>query len=213
MKQLKGGVFLVLSLMILQLGATQKLCAQFQANKIDIYLDAGVGLPSGPASFTQYSEAGWGFGGGISYEIRPSVKVQLYGQYHRFKFDEDGAEATQPISGDITLVDGSPSDMYNLMLNAIYEYELPQVPTLTYISIGGGFFRAVRPDFDIQAGDETVTIEQRSQSSAGFNGAIGVRHALSEGVSIYGEAKFVTSLFVDQNIQYFPLSVGIMFGL
>ncbi len=53
--------------------------------------------------------------------------------------------------------------------------------------------------------------EQRSESTMGINGSVGLRHALGNRFSVYAEAKFVTSLFVDRRTQYFPLSVGIMF--
>ncbi len=181
------------------------------SDKIDVYIDVGAGIPANPANFTQNWKTGYGIGGGGSYEIRPSVKLQLYGQYYRFSFDEDGARENVNVPEAITGVDGAEAEIFTAMLNAIYEYRLPGVPTLTYASVGAGFFRSVRSDFTVTTAEESFTFDQRSESTLGVNGAVGLRHALSNSLSVYAEAKFVTSFFVNRRTQYFPLSVGIIF--
>lgn len=135
----------------------------------------------------------------------------MYGQYYRFSFDEDGARENVSVPESITGVDGVEAEIFTAMLNAIYEYRLPGVPTLTYASVGAGFFRSVRGDFTVTTAEDTYPFDQRSESTLGINGALGLRHALGETVSVYAEVKFVTSFFVDRRTQYLPLSVGIMF--
>ena len=147
-------------------------------DKIDFYVDVGPGIPAAPTNFTQNWNVGYGIGGGVSYEIRPSVKLQLYGQYHRFSFDKSGAREGVNIPETITGIDGAEAEVFNVMLNAIYEYPLPGVPTLTYISIGSGFFRSVRSDFEITTEQQTIPFNQRTESTLGVNGALGLRHAL-----------------------------------
>lgn len=202
-------VTIVLAL-FLQLGVIDRAEAQ-PSSKINYYLDVGTGIPAAPSNFTQNWNVGYGIGAGISYEIRPSVKLQLFSQYHRFGFDEEGARDNVTVSQSIIKVDGAEAKIFNVMLNAIYEYKVPGVQTLTYASVGAGFFRSVRSDFTVTTANDTFMFDQRSESTMGINGAVGLRHELGNRLSVYAEAKFVTSLFVDRRTQYFPLSVGIMF--
>src|SRR5690625_688388 len=157
-------------------------------DKIDFYVDVGPGIPAAPTHLTQNWNVGYGIGGGISYEISPPAKVQRYGQYHRFSFDKSGARDGVNMPETMTGIDGDEADIFNGMPNAIYEYPLPGVPTLTYVSIGSGFFRSVRSDFEITTEQQTISFNQRSESTLGVNGALGLRHALAETVSVYAEA-------------------------
>ena len=182
-----------------------------QSDKIDYYVDVGAGIPVNPSNFTQNWNIGYGAGVGVSYEVQPNVKLQLYGQYYRFGFDEEGARDNVNVSQTITGIDGVEANMYSMMLNAIYEYKLPGISTSTYFSVGAGYFRVVRSDFTVTTSDDTFNIDQNSGSSLGVNGAVGIRRALSRNLSMYVEAKFVTGLFVDNRTQYLPLSVGIIF--
>lgn len=208
MKNLPALVLLLIGILVFQPLQTKTASAQ-SSDKIDFYIDVGLGIPAAPSNFTQNWNVGYGIGSGISYEIRPSVKLQLYSQYYRFGFDEEGARDNVNIPQSITGIDGAEAEVFNVMLNAIYEYELPGVPTLTYVSIGSGFFRSVRSDFTVTTAEETFMFDQRSESTLGVNGALGLRHALGEAISVYAEVKFVTSLLVDRRTQYLPLSVGI----
>lgn len=210
MRNLYSSIFTILCFVLLQLANAGGARAQ-SADKIDYYLDIGAGIPAAPASFPQNWNTGYGIGGGVSYEVQPSVKLQLYGQYYRFGFDEDGARDDVNVPQTITGIDGATADLYHLMLNIIYEFELPGIPTSTYFSVGSGYFRAVRSDFTISTSDETFEIEQNSGSSLGVNGAVGLRHALNNNLTIYAEAKFVTGLFVDRRTQYVPISLGLQF--
>lgn len=97
------------------------------------------------------------------------------------------------------------------MLNFIYEYSLPQVATTPYFSLGSGYFKAWRNDIVVQTADDKFILDQNSGSTLGVNGAIGIRQAVSNAVSVKLEAKFVTGLFVDRRTQYVPISLGVQF--
>ncbi|MDR8390025.1 hypothetical protein NC796_02665 [Aliifodinibius sp. S!AR15-10] len=178
---------------------------------MNYYLDVGIGIPASLANFTQNWNATYGAGAGISYEIRPSVKPQLYSQYHRFSFDEDGARVKVNVPQSITDIDGAEAEIFTAMLNGIYEYELPRVSTLTYASVGAVFFRSIRRDFTVSTANDTFTFDQRSESTLGISGTVGLRHAINDNFAAYAEAKVVTSFFVDRRTQYFPISIGIPF--
>lgn len=180
-------------------------------DKVDFYVQAGAGIPAAPNNFTENYKIGYGFGAGVSYTVRPSVKLQLLGQYHRFSFDEDGALDNVNVSQSVTGIDGADASMVSLMLNVIYEYELPGIPTSTYVSVGAGYLRAARDDFTITTPEETFNIDQNSGSSLAVNGAVGLKRALNDNLSVNLEAKFVTGLFIDNRTQYVPLSIGIIF--
>lgn len=210
MKTSYFSVGVIIIALFLDLGIVDRAGAQ-ASDKVNYYLDIGTGIPASPTNFTQNWNVGYGAGIGISYEIRPSIKLQLYGQYHRFSFDEDGARENVSVPQSVTDIDGAQAEIFTAMLNVIYEYELPGVPTSTYASAGAGFFRSVRRNFTVSTANDTFTFDQRSESTLGLNGAVGLRHALSEKLAAYAEAKFVTSFFVDRKTQYFPISIGIIF--
>ncbi len=210
MKNLPALVLLFIGLLFFQPLQTKTANAQ-SLDRINFYIDVGAAIPTHPVNFTENWNVGYGIGAGASYEIRPLIKLQLYGQFYRFGFDEDEARKSVNVPEAITGIEGNEAEIFTVMLNAVYEYRLPGSSAVTYGSVGAGFFRSVRSDFDVITADETFTINQVSSSSPGVNAAVGIRYALSSGVSLYAEAKFVTSIFVDRRTQYFPFSVGIMF--
>jgi opacity protein-like surface antigen len=196
--------------LFMQFAAVDKAAAQTD-KKIKYYLNVGAGIPAAPSNFTTNWNIGYGIGAGVSYEIRPSVDLQLLWQYHRFGFDEDGARNGVDVPQAIIGIDGAEAEIFTGMLNVIYDYTLPGVPTSTYVSIGAGFFHSALSDFTVATANDSFFFNQRSKSTAGVNGALGIRHSLSDNTSLYAEAKFVTSLFVNRRNQYFPISVGVIF--
>jgi len=208
MKIIRSTFLFLSGLLVYTFGYINQAKAQ-KVGKISYTVDASIGIPAGPYSFTQNWNTGYGFGGGISYEVQPSVMIQLYGQYHRFGLDKKGVRNNSNSPQTVTGINDVTAETFHIMLNFIYEYKLPQVTPTPYISLGSGFFKAWRNDIVVQTADDEFILDQNSGSTLGVNGAVGLRHAVSNAVSVKLEAKFVTGLFVDRRTQYVPISLGV----
>jgi hypothetical protein len=167
----------------------------------------GVGLPSGPDSFTDSATLGLGGGIGVGLFVLPALMLQASVDYTTFGVDEEGLRERFARPPDTLVIGGETSTFY---ASASVRFDLLSLPLVRpYVLGGAGFFR-ILPD-DVQF--DNVLVELEPENTVGFHGGVGVDVSLGPLINVFAEAIYVAGLTEDQATSFFPFRAGLVFEL
>jgi hypothetical protein len=154
------------------------------AQHASLSIGGGGMKPSG--DYATVDNMGWELMGAVEVSIPASpFAVRVDGMY-----GETSHQGSTLLTGSTKLSGGSVS--------AVYRIGAPAVPVRAYLLAGAGYYRA--------------DIEGTSQSKPGLGGGAGVSLGIGP-MKVFGEARYMTVLTSGSSLNFFPISVGLTFGL
>jgi hypothetical protein len=167
------------------------------AQGAEFSLGGGVGVPL--SDFDDEAKLGWHGLAAISFVPTGwPIGIQIDGQYHQFKLDED------------VVGPGSLKDRMILgTANIVYKFKTSETSPVRPYLIGGGGVYNVKTTGSSDVG--TVLDTDNSRTKFGINGGAGFDFkAGSAGVFI--EGRFHNIFFPGSDLTFIPITVGVRFG-
>ncbi|HUR94536.1 MAG TPA: outer membrane beta-barrel protein [Gemmatimonadales bacterium] len=169
-----------------------------RAQGAEFSLGGGVGLPL--SDFDDFSKTGWHGLAAVSFVPTGwPVGIQVDGQFHQFKLDED--------------VVGS-DDLKNRFLlgtaNLVYKFKTSEDSKFRPYLIGGGGVYNVKTTGQDDVGGVIDT--DNSETKFGFNAGAGFDFKAGS-VGLFVEGRFHDVLFSDSpDLRFIPITLGIRLG-
>ncbi len=178
--------------LIAALGATPVV-----AQGAEFSLGGGLGLPLG--DFDDVSKLGWHGLAGISFIPSGSpVGIQVDGQYHQYKLDED-----------VVVSDDLKSRLIFGTANAVYKFNSSEGTRFRPYLIGGGGVYNLKVTGDDDVGGVIDT--EGSTTKFGINAGAGFDFKAG-GAGLFVEGRFHNVFTEGSNTTFIPITVGVRFG-
>jgi hypothetical protein len=202
---------------------------------IDCYLGGSVSFLAGPQILKDENKMGFNASGGVGVDILPSVSLMIGVDYTAFPKNETQArqEAVQQIpamarvGSGISVGEGGTLSIFTITAN-MKLYLGPRDEQVTpYVIVGGGFLSTSIPD--VQASyfysEQTAVVVstynpvvlQRTQfnvkSAVVASAGAGIDIPLGSTNSVFVESRYAVTNTAYGTTRYFPVTLGIRFGL
>jgi hypothetical protein len=153
------------------------------AQRVRLSLGAGGVKPSG--DYSSYDNMGWQLMGALELGLPKSpLAVRADLTYGQTTHNSLFAAGSTKLSG--------------VSADAVYHIGAPMVPVRLYLLAGAGYYH--------------VDIDGISESKPSFNAGTGL--ALGVGpMKVFGEARFITVRTSGSPLNFFPVTVGLTFGM
>ena len=158
-----------------------------RAQGAEFSLGGGLGLPL--SDFNDLAKLGWHGLAAVSFVPTGwPVGVQVDGQYHQFKLDED------VVAGDL-------KQRFLLgTANVVYKFKTSETSTVRpYLIAGGGVY------------NNKVTDQDGSDTKFGINGGAGFDFKAGS-IGAFVEGRFHNVFFEGSDLNFIPITVGIRLG-
>jgi len=167
------------------------------AQGAEFSLGGGLGLPL--SDFNDLSKLGWHGLAAVSFVPTGSpVGVQVDGQFHQFKLDED--------------VVGSDNLKNRFLIgtaNAVYKFKTSETSTVRpYLIAGGGVYNVKTTGEDNLGG---VVNTDGSDTKFGINAGAGFDFKAGS-IGAFVEGRFHNVFFPGSDLNFIPITVGIRLG-
>jgi hypothetical protein len=190
MRRISRTVAAVLTTMVLSASAAR-------AQGAEISLGGGLGVPL--SNFDDVAKLGWHGLAAVSFVPTGSpVGIQIDGQYHQFKLDED------------VFARNDLKDRFIFgTANAVFKFKTSETsPVRPYIIGGAGVY-----NFKTTGADDVETVVGTSGSTTkfGINGGAGFDFKAGS-AGLFVEGRFHNIFTSGSDINFIPITVGIRFG-
>ena len=154
------------------------------AQKARLSIGAGGVVPTG--DYSTVDNAGWELMGAVELGIpRSPLGVRVDAMYGQTSHQGGLFSGSTKLSGGTA--------------NAVYRIGAPMVPVKLYVLGGLGYYKV-----DLGAG--------ASESKVAFDGGTGLRLGLGP-MNVFGEARFISVRTSGSPLNFFPVTVGLSFGM
>lgn len=178
------------------LGALLALFVAVPATAQTLYLHGGAGFPSS-SDFNNAYKTGFNAGIGAGLAITENIEGVLMGRYDRFGLD---------LPGDF---DGGAFSAFSATANLKLNAPMVARRVMPYAYGGAGLFRSAVGDLESNG----VTSESDSELDFGVQFGAGLSLAMTPRTNLMVEPNYVLILNEGENTQYFPVRLGVSFGL
>jgi opacity protein-like surface antigen len=202
---------------------------------IDCYLGGGISVLSGPKILKDENRMGFNASGGIFYDISPTVSLIVGVDYVAFPKDETQARqevlrqmpVTDRVGSGISIGDGGTFSIFTVTGNVKLLLGSRDDEIAPYVVVGAGFLSTSVPD--VQASymhsDQTFipvptyfpVVLQRTQFnvSSAFTASVGagIDMPFGEANTLFLEGRYAVGFAAFDNTTYFPVRLGVRFGL
>lgn len=196
------GVYIVILILVVTSVALAE-----SAKKFELYLNGALAFPFTPDEFSDHWKTGiLNVGGGIGYNISPTVSTNVY--FDWCNFDLDGEKLAHDIGagGQVTF---SGSGVSVMTITGNIKVCVLSGKVRPYFWGGCGIFILSRADGSISGGGYVVPLEGDSENTVGFNLGAGVDYSASKTVDIFVDGRYVLGLTEVQSTSILPLRLGV----
>jgi hypothetical protein len=167
------------------------------AQGAEFSLGGGIGIPSG--EFDDVAKLGWHGLVGVSFvPTNWPVGIQIDGQYHQFKLDEDVVGA------------GSLKDRIILgTANVVYKFKSSETTKFRPYLIGGGGVYNLKTTGSSDVG--TIVDTEGSTTKFGLNAGAGFDFKAGS-AGLFVEGRFHNVFTSGSDLQFIPITIGVRFG-
>jgi hypothetical protein len=167
------------------------------AQGAEFALGGGIGIPSG--DFDDVAKLGWHGLVGVSFvPTNWPVGIQIDGQYHQFKLDEDVVGA------------GSLKDRISLgTANIVYKFKSSETTKFRPYLIGGGGVYNLKTTGSSDVG--TIVDTEGSTTKFGLNAGAGFDFKAGS-AGLFIEGRFHNVFTSGSDLQFIPITIGVRFG-
>ena len=168
-----------------------------QAQGAEFSLGGGIGIPSG--DFDDVAKLGWHGLVGVSFvPTNWPVGIQIDGQYHQFKLDED--------------VVGAGSLKYRLIFGTadiVYKFKSSETTRFRPYLIGGGGVYNLKTTGSSDVG--SIIDTEGSTTKFGINAGAGFDFKAGS-AGLFLEGRFHNVFTEGSDLQFIPITIGVRFG-
>jgi len=168
-----------------------------RAQGVEFSLGGGIGIPS--SDFNDVAKLGWHGLAGVSFvPTNWPVGIQIDGQYHQFKLDEDVVGA------------GSLKDRIILgTANLVYKFKSSETTRFRPYLIGGGGVYNLKTTGSSDVG--TIVDTEGSTTKFGLNAGAGFDFKAGS-AGLFIEGRFHNVFTEGSDLQFIPITIGVRFG-
>lgn len=167
------------------------------AQGAEFSLGGGIGIPSG--NFDDIAKLGWHGLAGVSFvPTNWPVGIQVDGQYHQFKVDED-----------VVLRDDLKERLIFGTANIVYKFKSSEETRFRPYLIGGGGVYNLK----VTGADDIGTIlgDDNSRTKFGINAGAGFDFKAGS-AGLFVEGRFHNVFDTGDDVQFIPITVGVRLG-
>ena len=204
MKRARMVIFLLLGMIV-------NVFAQ-KTSKFEVYGSAGISFPIGPENFSKYWKMGFNFGNGIGYSLNPNLTLITYFDFNSFSLDGDKFSQALQNAGLVdpgTSISGGGISIYTISENLKMTLPTGQSPVHPYICGGEGLFELSA--HNMKSNNSELEGEGYSETDFSVLFGVGADIAMGERVSLFVEVKDVIGFTEDENMEIFPIKIGIIY--
>jgi hypothetical protein len=147
-------------------------------------ISVGVGGVKPSGDYGTFDNMGWNVLGAVEMGLPKSPLAVRVDVIYGQTSHQSGPAGTTKLSG--------------VSADAVYHIGAPMVPVRMYVLAGAGYYR--------------VGIDNVSETKPAFNAGTGVSLGLGP-MKVFGEARFITVRTDGNALNFFPVNVGITFGM
>jgi hypothetical protein len=147
-------------------------------------ISVGVGGVKPSGDYGAFDNMGWNLLGAVEVGLPKSPLAVRVDFIYGQTSHQGGFAGTTKLSG--------------VSADAVYHIGAPMVPVKLYVLAGAGYYR--------------VGIDDVSETKPAFNAGTGVSLGLGP-MKVFGEARFITVRTSGSAVNFFPVNVGITFGM
>jgi hypothetical protein len=147
-------------------------------------ISVGVGGVKPSGDYGAFDNMGWNLLGAVEMGLPKSPLAVRVDVIYGQTSHQGGPAGTTKLSG--------------VSADAVYHVGAPMVPVKLYVLAGAGYYR--------------VGIDGVSETKPAFNAGTGVSLGLGP-MKLFGEARFITVRTSGSAVNFFPVNVGITFGM
>jgi opacity protein-like surface antigen len=172
---------------------------------------AGVTLPAGPASFTDFWGPGLALAAGLQIAAIPHATLTLESGYYRHGFDTNAFE--KKIRSTYPNVNVSGNALYVIPFTITAEIPLMRYgSTRPYASIGFGYEHVDLTKAEVSGPQaDQVVVPGKSDDAFGARFGLGVRTALTPGATLFVDGTYYVIWSDPDPIRFVPLRLGVRF--
>lgn len=175
----------------------------------DLYFSGGLSFPSKPQAFADYWKMGLNFGGGLGFDLSPSISIVGFVDYNNFAFDEKGLLQSIGLSGSGVLINGGSASIFTISGNLKILFNATPRVTTAYFIGGAGFFSVSTADVKVTYQGVSASVKGESESALSFHLGAGIEVPVGETTNIYVEGQYGIGLTKNESTNYIPVKLGV----
>jgi len=174
-------------------------------------INLGACMPYAPEEFTDYWKTGFNIGCGIGAPQSNNVTFIGAINYTSFSLNDDKLLGDNSLNGYGYNIDGGAASTLTTFADFKFSFTSDGSKAAPYLLCGVGIFRLAFSDATISYQGQYARLDGDSETKLGIEIGTGLDIDIDTRTSLSLGAKYVIGFTEDEDTQYFPLQIGLIY--